>query len=154
MTLGWYSLFVMLDALNNPAAFTGLAAITAGLASLVKIGNIGLELWYNMLSLFICYMKGCFCVSTRHEREEREKKGCDQTLSFTYINNLSHFSSHFCIIMIIIFYFFFFLPLWLIGVQRTYLIALDGKGETNLAKPTADGVREPLNRRATIDINF
>ncbi|MBB1180459.1 OmpA family protein, partial [Pseudomonas sp. FW305-3-2-15-E-TSA4] len=22
------------------------------------------------------------------------------------------------------------------------------------AKPTADGVREPLNRRATIDINF
>ncbi|MNS58940.1 Outer membrane protein precursor [compost metagenome] len=34
------------------------------------------------------------------------------------------------------------------------VIALDGKGETNLAKPTADGVREPLNRRATIDINF
>lgn len=34
------------------------------------------------------------------------------------------------------------------------VIALDGKGETNLAKPTADGVREPLNRRATVDINF
>ena len=34
------------------------------------------------------------------------------------------------------------------------VIALDGKGETALAKPTADGVREPLNRRATIDINF
>ena len=34
------------------------------------------------------------------------------------------------------------------------VIALDGKGETNLAKATADGVREPLNRRATIDINF
>ncbi|MBB5660696.1 hypothetical protein FHS65_001447, partial [Brevundimonas halotolerans] len=25
---------------------------------------------------------------------------------------------------------------------------------TDLARPTADGVREPLNRRATIDINF
>ena len=34
------------------------------------------------------------------------------------------------------------------------VIALDGKGETNLAKATADGVREPLNRRATVDINF
>jgi len=34
------------------------------------------------------------------------------------------------------------------------VIALDGKGETALAKPTADGVREPLNRRATININF
>jgi outer membrane protein OmpA-like peptidoglycan-associated protein len=34
------------------------------------------------------------------------------------------------------------------------VIAVDGKGETALAKPTADGVREPLNRRATIDINF
>jgi outer membrane protein OmpA-like peptidoglycan-associated protein len=34
------------------------------------------------------------------------------------------------------------------------VIALDGKGETNLARPTADGVREPLNRRATIGINF
>ena len=34
------------------------------------------------------------------------------------------------------------------------VIALDGKGETNLARPTADGGREPLNRRATIGINF
>ena len=34
------------------------------------------------------------------------------------------------------------------------VISLDGKGETALARPTADGVREPLNRRATIDINF
>ncbi|WP_292065574.1 OmpA family protein [Brevundimonas sp. UBA7664] len=33
-------------------------------------------------------------------------------------------------------------------------ISLDGKGETALARPTADGVREPLNRRATIGINF
>ena len=33
-------------------------------------------------------------------------------------------------------------------------IAVDGLGETALARPTADGVREPLNRRATIDINF
>jgi outer membrane protein OmpA-like peptidoglycan-associated protein len=34
------------------------------------------------------------------------------------------------------------------------VISLDGKGETALARPTADGVREPLNRRATIGINF
>ena len=34
------------------------------------------------------------------------------------------------------------------------LISLDGKGETQLARATADGVREPLNRRATIGINF
>jgi OOP family OmpA-OmpF porin len=34
------------------------------------------------------------------------------------------------------------------------VISLDGKGETQLARATADGVREPLNRRATIDINF
>jgi len=34
------------------------------------------------------------------------------------------------------------------------VISLDGKGETQLARPTADGVREPLNRRATININF
>ena len=34
------------------------------------------------------------------------------------------------------------------------VISLDGKGETALARATADGVREPLNRRATIDINF
>ncbi len=34
------------------------------------------------------------------------------------------------------------------------VISLDGRGETQLARPTADGVREPLNRRATININF
>ena len=34
------------------------------------------------------------------------------------------------------------------------VISLDGKGETALARPTADGVREPLNRRATVGINF
>ncbi|NBB52789.1 OmpA family protein, partial [Rhizobium sp. CRIBSB] len=34
------------------------------------------------------------------------------------------------------------------------VVSVDGLGETALAKPTADGVREPLNRRATIDINF
>ena len=34
------------------------------------------------------------------------------------------------------------------------VIQLDARGETELARPTADGVREPLNRRATIDINF
>jgi OOP family OmpA-OmpF porin len=34
------------------------------------------------------------------------------------------------------------------------VISLNGVGETQLAKATADGVREPLNRRATIDINF
>jgi OOP family OmpA-OmpF porin len=27
-------------------------------------------------------------------------------------------------------------------------------GETNLAKPTADGVREPLNRRAEVQITI
>jgi outer membrane protein OmpA-like peptidoglycan-associated protein len=31
---------------------------------------------------------------------------------------------------------------------------VDWKGETQLAVPTADGVKEPLNRRSTIDINF
>jgi len=34
------------------------------------------------------------------------------------------------------------------------VISLDGRGETQLATATADGVREPLNRRATININF
>ncbi len=34
------------------------------------------------------------------------------------------------------------------------VVSLDGKGETAPAKATGDGVREPLNRRATIDINF
>lgn len=31
-------------------------------------------------------------------------------------------------------------------------IQADARGETNLAKPTADGIREPLNRRAIISI--
>jgi OOP family OmpA-OmpF porin len=34
------------------------------------------------------------------------------------------------------------------------VISVDGKGETELARPTADGVREPLNRRATVGISF
>ena len=34
------------------------------------------------------------------------------------------------------------------------VISLEGVGEANLAVPTADGVREPLNRRATVNINF
>ena len=34
------------------------------------------------------------------------------------------------------------------------VVSLDAKGETAPARATADGVREPLNRRATIDINF
>ncbi len=33
-------------------------------------------------------------------------------------------------------------------------IRLEAYGETNLAKPTADGVREPLNRRADVVISF
>ncbi|MBW8733863.1 MAG: OmpA family protein, partial [Asticcacaulis sp.] len=33
-------------------------------------------------------------------------------------------------------------------------ISVNWKGETDLAVPTADGVREPRNRRATIDIQF
>ena len=33
-------------------------------------------------------------------------------------------------------------------------ISVSWKGETDLAVPTADGVREPRNRRATIDIQF
>ncbi|HKT54758.1 MAG TPA: OmpA family protein, partial [Caulobacteraceae bacterium] len=39
------------------------------------------------------------------------------------------------------------------GVAQTAL-AVDWKGETDLAVQTADGVKEPLNRRSTIDINF
>ncbi|MBY0396997.1 MAG: OmpA family protein, partial [Thermoleophilia bacterium] len=34
------------------------------------------------------------------------------------------------------------------------VLRVDARGERDLARPTADGVREPLNRRATIDINF
>jgi len=33
-------------------------------------------------------------------------------------------------------------------------ISASGKGETQLAVATGDGVKEPLNRRSTIDINF
>ena len=33
-------------------------------------------------------------------------------------------------------------------------LQVDWKGETQLAVPTGDGVKEPLNRRSTIDINF
>lgn len=33
-------------------------------------------------------------------------------------------------------------------------ISMEAYGETNLAKPTADGVREPLNRRADVVISF
>ena len=39
------------------------------------------------------------------------------------------------------------------GVQQA-VMAVEWKGETDLAVPTADGVKEPLNRRTTIDINF
>jgi outer membrane protein OmpA-like peptidoglycan-associated protein len=34
------------------------------------------------------------------------------------------------------------------------VMQVDWKGETDLAVPTPDGVKEPLNRRSTIDINF
>ena len=40
-----------------------------------------------------------------------------------------------------------------LGVNQAAL-QVDWKGETQLAVPTADGVKEPLNRRSTIDINF
>ncbi|MDO8296851.1 MAG: hypothetical protein Q7T19_16280, partial [Caulobacter sp.] len=33
-------------------------------------------------------------------------------------------------------------------------LAVDWKGETDLAVATGDGVKEPLNRRSTISINF
>ena len=39
------------------------------------------------------------------------------------------------------------------GVAQTAL-SVDWKGKTNLAVPTADGVKEPLNRRSTVDISF
>lgn len=39
------------------------------------------------------------------------------------------------------------------GVNQTTL-SVDWKGETQLAVATGDGVKEPLNRRSTIDINF
>ena len=40
-----------------------------------------------------------------------------------------------------------------LGVTQTKL-SVDWKGKTDLAVPTPDGVKEPLNRRASIDINF
>jgi outer membrane protein OmpA-like peptidoglycan-associated protein len=40
-----------------------------------------------------------------------------------------------------------------LGVQQSSL-NVDWKGKTDLAVPTADGVKEPLNRRSTISINF
>jgi len=39
------------------------------------------------------------------------------------------------------------------GVAQT-LVQVDWKGEGQLAVPTGDGVKEPLNRRATVSINF
>jgi outer membrane protein OmpA-like peptidoglycan-associated protein len=33
-------------------------------------------------------------------------------------------------------------------------LSVDWKGKSDLAVPTPDGVKEPLNRRATININF
>ncbi len=39
------------------------------------------------------------------------------------------------------------------GVAQTGL-QVDWKGESDLAVATPDGVKEPLNRRATININF
>jgi outer membrane protein OmpA-like peptidoglycan-associated protein len=40
-----------------------------------------------------------------------------------------------------------------LGVAQTKL-SVDWKGEKDLAVQTPDGVKEPLNRRATIDVNF
>jgi OmpA-OmpF porin, OOP family len=40
-----------------------------------------------------------------------------------------------------------------LGVAQTAL-SVDWKGETQPAVQTGDGVKEPLNRRATIGINF
>ncbi|MDB5449894.1 MAG: OmpA family protein, partial [Phenylobacterium sp.] len=40
-----------------------------------------------------------------------------------------------------------------LGVAQTAL-SVDWKGETMPAVATGDGVKEPLNRRSTIDINF
>ena len=39
------------------------------------------------------------------------------------------------------------------GVNQTTL-QVDWKGKTDLAVQTPDGVKEPLNRRSTISINF
>ena len=40
-----------------------------------------------------------------------------------------------------------------LGVEQSAL-AVDFKGEKDLAVQTPDGTKEPLNRRSTIDINF
>ena len=40
-----------------------------------------------------------------------------------------------------------------LGVDAAKL-AVDWRGETEPAVATGDGVKEPLNRRSTIDINF
>ena len=40
-----------------------------------------------------------------------------------------------------------------LGVAQTAL-SVDWKGETQPAVATGDNVKEPLNRRSTIDINF
>ena len=40
-----------------------------------------------------------------------------------------------------------------LGVAQTAL-SVDWKGESAPAVATGDGVKEPLNRRSTIDINF
>jgi outer membrane protein OmpA-like peptidoglycan-associated protein len=34
------------------------------------------------------------------------------------------------------------------------VLSVDWKGESDLAVQTGNGVKEPLNRRATININF
>jgi outer membrane protein OmpA-like peptidoglycan-associated protein len=34
------------------------------------------------------------------------------------------------------------------------IISTDARGESDLARPTADGVREPLNRRTAVTITF
>ena len=39
------------------------------------------------------------------------------------------------------------------GVNQS-LLSVDWKGKSDPAVATGDGVKEPLNRRATIDINF
>jgi outer membrane protein OmpA-like peptidoglycan-associated protein len=40
-----------------------------------------------------------------------------------------------------------------LGVSQS-ILSVDWKGKTDLAVQTPDGVREPLNRRSTITINF
>ena len=40
-----------------------------------------------------------------------------------------------------------------LGVNKDK-IGVDWKGKSDLAVPTPNGVKEPLNRRSTIDVNF